>query len=624
MSSSRSESRMGTRFGNSSCRTLAIMLATLVGGLACAAPGDFDPEFGDSGRAIGRDMYGLDAVVLLDGGDLVLVGNDGDFLGDLGQNLVLEKVDANGKSLVSGVFADSGGYDDGAERAVATPDGKILVVGTTCCHPGGLNIAVYRFNADLSLDKSFGGTGYVLVDLGADEQGQAIAVEPDGTIVVAGQANRAQVNGFGGGEPLSIALVRLRPDGTQDPFPGAALSQQAPTDHVSVAALLRDSAGRFLLAMNRSGGQMNLGCRITRLTAQGMIDVTYAAGGTLNLGSPDGEPVECRDLALRDDGRLVVVGSAWFDRECDGLECSRAMVASLSADGQLDSTFNGGFADMPVVGTWNDLQRVQIDDDGNIVVIGLAWRDPKQEYCLISDVMVSRIGPEGTLDQTFGTSGISLLGGLPHARRPTRIAALLLDPVGHMFAGASYEDRSDSSTWSPDVGAGAVMRLLAHGAGPGIVEFDECGRDYEETAGQIAVTVRRTAGSAGPATTTYRTVAYTAKEGQDYVGTSGSLHWPAGDDSPRVIMVQLIDDQLKEDLEQFRLNLEEIEGSAPGVVLNRVWLGASDPAGVLPPPAVSPSGNGGGGAIDARTLFELSLLVLGLAWLRLPLRGRLD
>lgn len=54
----------------------------------------------------------------------------------------------------------------------------------------------------------------------------------------------------------------------------------------------------------------------------------------------------------------------------------------------------------------------------------------------------------------------------------------------------------------------------------------------------------------------YSTTDYTAVAGQDYVATSGTLSWPAGDDSEKTIAVELLTDEVKEFGEVLNLRLE--------------------------------------------------------------------
>ncbi|HEX8137182.1 MAG TPA: delta-60 repeat domain-containing protein, partial [Pyrinomonadaceae bacterium] len=92
--------------------------------------------------------------------------------------------------LVSTDFANNG--DDFGNAAALQGDGKIIVVGQTGAHFSQLpsadtSFAVARYNTDGTLDASFGSGGRVTTNFGTThDRALAVAVQPDGRIVVAG------------------------------------------------------------------------------------------------------------------------------------------------------------------------------------------------------------------------------------------------------------------------------------------------------------------------------------------------------------------------------------------------------------------------------------------------------
>jgi uncharacterized delta-60 repeat protein len=80
---------------------------------------------------------------------------------------------------------DFGTLADGANDAVLQPDGRIVLAGFTQAVDSPL--AVARLNANGSPDTTFSGDGKVIVDFGPATFGQAVALQPNGRIVVAGQ-----------------------------------------------------------------------------------------------------------------------------------------------------------------------------------------------------------------------------------------------------------------------------------------------------------------------------------------------------------------------------------------------------------------------------------------------------
>jgi uncharacterized delta-60 repeat protein len=74
---------------------------------------------------------------------------------------------------------------DVANDVVLQPDGKIVVAGSLAAVAG--DFAVARLNANGSPDATFGTAGKATIDFGPAAFGNAVALQPNGRIVVAGQ-----------------------------------------------------------------------------------------------------------------------------------------------------------------------------------------------------------------------------------------------------------------------------------------------------------------------------------------------------------------------------------------------------------------------------------------------------
>jgi uncharacterized delta-60 repeat protein len=91
---------------------------------------------------------------------------------------------------------DFGSLADLAADAVLQPDGRIVVVGSTQATG---DIAVARLNPNGSPDTTFGGDGKATVDFAVAAFGNAVALQPNGRIVVAGERT--------GGEDFAVARL---------------------------------------------------------------------------------------------------------------------------------------------------------------------------------------------------------------------------------------------------------------------------------------------------------------------------------------------------------------------------------------------------------------------------------
>jgi len=113
------------------------------------------------------------------------------------------------------VTTDIGSSSNYANAVALQADGKIVVAGNAFANSFGntSDIAVLRYNTDGSLDTAGFGSpnGYVTTNVGAFDNGFAVAVQPGGKIVVAGNADA------GTGDRL--ALLRYNANGLLDADP---------------------------------------------------------------------------------------------------------------------------------------------------------------------------------------------------------------------------------------------------------------------------------------------------------------------------------------------------------------------------------------------------------------------
>ena len=325
---------------------------------------------------------------------------------------------------------DYGGSD--LARAVAVqPDGKIIVVGS-----GNANqdIAVTRFRPDGSLDPSFDGDGVVGVDFGAYDVGNALALQPDGKIVVAG-ATSAGLNG-------DVAVMRLRSDGSLDgDFNGTGkrIIDYGGYDDAQGVAVQPD--GKIVVAGRGNG---NSDFAVTRLRPDGGFDPSFDGDGVVGVdfGGSDGG----RGIALQRDGKIVVAGYTSVG--------TRVAILRLRSDGSPDPDFNAnGKQTIDYGGFGDQANAVVVQPDDDIVVAGAG--NPRQ------DLAVSRLRPDGSLDPGFDGDGVV---GVDFGDFYDQGNALVLQPNGKIVVVGRGGDK-----YTGDM---AVMRLQPGGALDTTFDFD--------------------------------------------------------------------------------------------------------------------------------------------------------
>jgi uncharacterized delta-60 repeat protein len=149
--------------------------------------GNLDTGFGGTG-VITTDLTGHEdfahALALQSDGKIVVVGrgDTGDYDFAVARYKTSGDLDPTFGSGGITVTHISGASDD-VYDVVVQPDGKIVVVGTA----GYADLAIVRYDADGSLDTTFDGDGIDTVDVyGMGDAGEAVALLPEGKIVVAG------------------------------------------------------------------------------------------------------------------------------------------------------------------------------------------------------------------------------------------------------------------------------------------------------------------------------------------------------------------------------------------------------------------------------------------------------
>lgn len=224
--------------------------------------GSLNPEFNGNGKVttdITANDYAWAAALQPDG--KILVSGSGILLRYLPNGILDNSFDGDGK--VSLPF-------DGTGIAIQ-PDGKIIVGGTQ-----NSDFALARYTPNGSLDSSFGGDGLVISDFSAYDQCNAIALQADGKIVVAGQT------GISSYVPL-FTLARYNPDGSLDiSFDG---------DGLLTTSFLDEKGDAQALAIQPNGQIIAVGADIyweVSAYSSSMVTVRYNGGSSFDY-DPNGQ-----------------------------------------------------------------------------------------------------------------------------------------------------------------------------------------------------------------------------------------------------------------------------------------------------------------------------------------------
>ncbi|HRH47147.1 MAG TPA: T9SS type A sorting domain-containing protein [Panacibacter sp.] len=240
------------------------------------------------------------------------------------------------------------------------------------------------------IDSLFGKNGLVLTKIlkSRDDISQAIALTPNGKIIVAG--NSFNIVGYS-----DVGIVRYKSSGTIDKTFGTNGVLNVKDAFCNKIAIQPD--GKIVMAGDVAVGSQ-LAFKVWRFTANGGIDSSFGTNGTVTVLPPNGYAI-CYSVALQPDGKIVVGGY-------DGSFYASLFVFRLTRNGVLDPTFNGtGYNAVTQSRRSLECHKLLIQPDGKIVAAGSLDTILLTAFYRYYYLSV-RFTANGTLDTLFGNKGI--------------------------------------------------------------------------------------------------------------------------------------------------------------------------------------------------------------------------
>lgn len=310
-----------------------------------------------------------------------------------GAGLVLEEMrtgsrltPSNGAFAFGYEFSDAESYDvriitqpTNPSQACSLTEGSGVIAAADVT-----NVAVSCVTppSNARLDPTFGSGGKVTAGLST---GRALALQSDGKIVAIGGLNLARFNADGSIDPTfgNAGTVPIDFEGTLLGDEANALAIQA-DDKIVVAGFTRFSGTDQRMA-------------VARFNADGTVDAGFGNGGRTSfdpyrdvLDKNAGRSI-AHKLLIQPDGKIVAVGSASFVG-ADGVPRGGTFAAvRLNADGTPDTQFAGDGAST-IGGGVNTAYGVALQSDGKLVLAGRAGDNVNVNTGL------ARLKPDGTLD----------------------------------------------------------------------------------------------------------------------------------------------------------------------------------------------------------------------------------
>jgi uncharacterized delta-60 repeat protein len=230
-------------------------------------------------------------------------------------------------------------YNTSGQAMTAQPDGKILMTGIANFN----SLPVVRFNANGTLDTTFNGTGIQLIPEAAfgssanSVEGDSLAVQADGKIVVVGSANTSSSN------YSNWVTARLNSDGSLDTsFNGGGVSVlnligNAPSAHDVVV----QPDGKILVGGQHVIVGTGFYPALARYNPDGTLDNSFNGTGEL-LVSPTGPFQTVWAIAMQADGTLAAFEGYYTTEQIahfnTGLMAGSDVLSVTDTDGAPTST----------------------------------------------------------------------------------------------------------------------------------------------------------------------------------------------------------------------------------------------------------------------------------------------
>jgi uncharacterized delta-60 repeat protein len=280
-----------------------------------------------------------------------------------------------------------------------------------------------------SLDTSFGSGGKVVTDFGSPiAEGQSLAVQPDGKLVVAGRRSN--------NDGTIFALARYNSDGSLDPSfgSGGRVTTAFPQGESEITAMALQQDGKIVAAGDTGGGANHGVMAVARYNPDGTLDQAFGTAGQATVDFGAGFHTAYA-IGIQPDGKIVLAGTASLLPP--SFTASQFGLARLNPNGTLDPGFgNGGLVIGPSMNAVNGFRGLAVLPDGKIVASGFSG--PTRP---LSHWTVVRYHANGGLDTGFGIDGAVTTDAL--GLNASGRSALVLADGKLIVAGIAFLDQGD-------------------------------------------------------------------------------------------------------------------------------------------------------------------------------------
>ncbi len=332
----------------------------------------------------------------------------------------------NSDGTLDATFDSSSGANLSIYAFVIQSDGKILIGGDFTSYNGITRNRIARLNNDGSLDASFDPGVGVIFGTGGITRIKSISLQTDGKFIIAGNFTGYNLND-------RKYITRINTDGSIDSSfnVGTGFSFQFSTNAFINTTLIQ-SDGKILVGGNFINYNGTAVKGLTRLNTDGTLDTSFNSGTGITGALYDSK---INSIVIKLDGKILI-GGDFTSYNATGIK----NIALLNTDGSLDSSFNPGIGAAGGNGI-DVIKSLLVQPDGKIVLSGYFTT-----YNTIQRRFVTRLNANGSLDLTLnpgtGADGI--------------VYSSIVQPDGKIIIGGNFTTYNGSAK-------GRIARLNADG-----------------------------------------------------------------------------------------------------------------------------------------------------------------
>lgn len=375
-------------------KTLFFLICAIIFSLCISAQtdGSLDINFGNSGAVIteiGTGFSWTGDMEIQNDGKIVIAGHS---LGDGYPMITLVRYNENGipdiNFGINGfVFTEVGIFCRANAMAIQS-DGKIIVAGYSKTNETTFDWVTLRYNYNGSLDETFGNEGVVITNVENSSNLYGVEINSEGKILVCGYSSN--------GESTGISSVMYNTDGSLDLSYGdngfSIIKLCQSPDIEAWAVDMIDNGQFFAAGFVYNTTLLRNKISIVKFLADGNIDNSFGINGVSETSLGDSDDFANAIYCLPDKNILIA-----------GSTTHGAFLARFDKFGNPDNSFGiNGFI-MTNFGTdENENYGLTVQRDGKIVVAGVSGPNAQNTN---GNFGLVRYNSDGSIDENFGSDG---------------------------------------------------------------------------------------------------------------------------------------------------------------------------------------------------------------------------